>query len=96
MADAKNKILGNTVSYKLFKEATVVIPGIEETIVRQVHVKLVLKTMNARAGTIFKQFHNHFIGHYSKTLNVEFRKSLQVTAKTFKHSTDHKKEEDDI
>ena len=61
MADAKNNILGNTVVYKLFKEATAVIPGIEETIVRQVHVKLVLKTMNVRAGTIFKQFHDHFI-----------------------------------
>ena len=58
-------------------------------------MKLVLKTMNARAGTIFKQFHDHFIGHYSKTLNVEFRKSLQVTAKKFKHSTDPKKEEEE-
>lgn len=61
MADAKNSIPGNAVLHKLFKETTVVIPGIEETIVRQVHVKLVLKTMRARAGTFFKQFHDYFV-----------------------------------
>ena len=91
MGDAKNNIQGNVGLYKLFKKVTVAIPDMEETIVRLVHVKLVLKMMNARAGTIFKQFHDHFIGNYSKPFNVEFRKSLQVTTKKFKHSTDPKK-----
>ena len=53
------------------------------------------KTLNARAGSVFKWYHDRLIGHYSKKLNVEFRKVLQVKAKSNKHKSVKKKETGD-
>ena len=77
----------------LFKKATTILPGIRENTVRKYYDEILNNPINVRAGTIFKQFHDLFIGHYSKTLNVEFRKYLQCASKKAKHSTDATNEE---
>ena len=51
--DARKKILDDVGLYKYFKEATAVIPGIEEELVVRWHEQVVLKKFNAHAGTIF-------------------------------------------
>ena len=93
MKDARKKLLSNAGIYVLFKKETTLLPGIAEETLRKCHSELLNKTINARAGTIFKQFHDLFIGHYSKTLNVEFRKYLQCASKKAKHSSDATNEE---
>ena len=89
----QGKTLSNAGFYVLFKKATTLLPGIAEETLRKCHSEILNKTINARAGTIFKQFHDLFIGHYSKTLNVEFRKYLQCASKKAKHSADATNEE---
>ena len=59
-----------------------------------------LKVIHARSGKIFYIFIERFIGHYSKKINVEFRKSLQVTEKNkqkkAKVKTEKEKNDEDI
>ena len=65
--------MGDAGMYKSFKETTAGIPGMKEEVVRRFHEQIFPKIINACAGIIYKQFHYHFIVHYSKTLNIEFR-----------------------
>ena len=60
-----------------------------------VNLEGVEKVIHASAGTVFKLFHELFIGHYSKKINVEFRENLQVEAKTKANKDRVKKKEED-
>ena len=95
MKEAASEILGNRSLYGKFKKAMVKLPGIGETEISRCHFNIVKKTLNARAGSVFKWYHDRLIGHYSKKLNVEFRKVLQVKAKSNKHKSVKKKETGD-
>ena len=90
MNEATKIIMNNGKIYKIFKEAMVVKPGIEEKVVSTRHLQIHLKTIHARANCAFKNFHDGCIGHYSTMINVELRKSLQVTTKHSKRKTDHR------
>ena len=80
------KIVSNSFGIKkLFREALVSVSAVDEDVVSKVHFELVVKTIHARAGQVFQWFHEALVGHYSKKLNVEFRKMLQITAKSSKN-----------
>ena len=84
MLEARRSTMNNATLYKKFKHLFSTLPNFREDILTRCHKELVLKSIKARVGTVFKLFHDHFIGHYSKRLNVEFRKILQITAKNSK------------
>ena len=95
ISEAKNSITSNKNLYALFQRALLVQPEIDEEVIRRCYLEVVEKVINASAGTVFKLFHELFIGHYSKKINVEFRKNLQVQAKTRKNKDRVKKKEED-
>ena len=81
--------------FELFKDTLGDIPAHDDKIVSRCFYEVVIKEINARAGSVFKLFHELYVGHYSNKINVEFRKILQVQAKN-KHQKDTiKKEERD-
>ena len=88
ISEAKNSITSNKNLYALFQRALLVQPEIDEEVIRRCYLEVVEKVINASAGTVFKLFHELFIGHYSKKINVEFRKNLQVQAKMEKTRTE--------
>ena len=85
MKDAVKVVSSNVGINRLFREGLATLPALDEDVVSKCHLKLVVKTINAIAGQVFKQFHEAFVGHYSKKLNVQFRKMLQVTSKSSKN-----------
>ena len=84
ISEHKDRILSNNNLYTLFQMALFVQPEIEEEIIRRCYFEVVEKVIHASAGTVFKLFRELLSGHYSKTINVEFRKNLQVQAKSKK------------
>ena len=97
--DAVKVISTNPSLNKFFREALVGIPVVEEVVISKCHYELVLKAIHSRAGQVFKVFHETFIGHYSKRINVAFRNALQCKAKETKNKdrvkTETKQDEDD-
>ena len=81
MKDAFTNITRNKHLFALFNEALPTMPAKNEKVVRRCYTEVTVKAMHARAGTIFKLFFERYIGHYSDKINVEFRKTLQVTEK---------------
>ena len=79
MKYAVKAVSSNVGINRLFREVLASVPALDEDVVSKCHLKLVVKTINAIAGQVFKQFHQTFVGNYSKKFNVEFRKMLQVT-----------------
>ena len=92
MIGAKNSILGNETLFESFKNSFSKLPDVGDTVIARCHREVVLKIIKARAGTVFKLFHERYLGHYSKRLTVEFRKSLQCAAKSNKQKTEPKLE----
>ena len=83
MKEASTNILENKSLYSCFK-SLITLPGIGEEAISRCHFNIVKKTLNARAGVVFKLFHDKFIGHYSKMVNMAFRTTLQASAKSTK------------
>ena len=79
--EAKNNLTGTRRLFELFKDALGDIPAHDDKVVRRRFYEVVMKTINARAGSVFKLFHELFVGHYSNKINIEFRKTLQVQPK---------------
>ena len=92
MKEAVTTITNSKTLYAMFKEALPTIPALDEKVVRRCYTEVTLKAIHARAGTIFKQFFDRFIGHYSDKINIEFRKTLQVTEKNKQQKGKVKKE----
>ena len=65
MKEASRSILGNKSLYSSFK-IMITLPGIGERAISRCHFNIVQKTLNARAGSVFKLFHDKFIGHLQK------------------------------
>ena len=82
MLEAKRIITGDETIYGSFKDALVKNAATNSKVARECHAAIVVKTIHARAGNIFKQFQELFVGHYSKKVNVELRKTLQVQTKS--------------
>ena len=94
MKEAYTSIIENKSLYNVF-EVQIQLPGIEERAISRCHFNIVKKTLNARAGSIFKLFHDKFIGHYSKHLSVVFRTALQAKTESSKHKTFIKQEKEE-
>ena len=92
MTNARNKILGNATIFKCFMNSFGEVTNIHKDVNVKCHKEIVMKCMRARAKTVFSLFHERYLGHYSKRLNVEFRKTLQVSAKNKKHKIEPKVE----
>ena len=92
VVDAVKVISKNPSLNKFFREALVGIPKVKEVVISTCHYELVLKAIHSRAGQVFKIFHEKFIGHYSKKINVAFRNALQCKAKDTKNKDREKTE----
>ena len=57
MKEAMRKICNNASLIKFFREAVMMLPAIDETIINLYHYQIVEQTINARAGQVFKFFH---------------------------------------
>ena len=92
MNDARNIILKNATIFKCFMDSFQECTHINNEVYVRCHKEIVMKCIKSRAKTVFSFFHDRYLGHYSKRLNVEFRKSLQVTAKNSKQKIEPKVE----
>ena len=81
MLEAKKNIVSSKSFFSLFEEALLALPAVDERVVSMYFKVVVVKIINAQAGTVFKVFHELFIGYYLNKINVEFRKILQVQTK---------------
>ena len=68
ISEATNSINSNKNLYALIQTALLVQPEIDEEVIRRCYLEVVEKVINASASTVFKLFHELFIGHYSKNL----------------------------
>ena len=93
MIAARNSILGNSTLFDSFKTSFSEVPEVGDTVIVRCHRKVVLKIIKARAGTVFKLFHERYLGHYSKRLTIEFKKGLHCAAKSNKHKIEPKVEQ---
>ena len=92
MNNARKMILNNATIFKCFINSFEEVTHIKNDVYVRCHKGIVMKCMKARAKTVFKFFNENYLGHYSKRLNVEFRKSLQVSAKNKRHKIEPKVE----
>ena len=66
MLDARSAIVDNKSIFTHFQQSASSLPNVTNEILARCHKAVILKAMKARAKTVFKQFHENFIGHYSK------------------------------
>ena len=92
MIAARKIVLGNATIFKCFKSSFPEAPEVGEDVYVRYHHEIFLKSIRSCAGTVFKFFQDRYLGHYSKHLNVEFRKTLQCAAKNSKHEMEPKVE----
>ena len=95
MSEAKRLLVGDETLLGFFKEALFPKAVVDDKVVSRTHTEIVIKTINARAGSIFETFQDLFVGHYSKKVNVELRKTLQVQSKSKHQKTVVKIEKDE-